>query len=228
MISAALRAVQDLFSPPFRTVLLKSVGLTAFVLIVVFIVAAFLIRWLVAFGNPWIESGAEVLATLGILFGVILLAPPTVALVASLFLDDIAETVERVRYPHDPPGHAPPILPSLLLSARFFGLVVVLNLLALPLLFVPVVNIFVFVLLNGYLLGREYFELAAFRHHRPAEARALRGQHATSVFLAGLLTAGLLAIPIVNLTVPLFATALMVHLHKRIARRHERTAARVL
>jgi CysZ protein len=44
----------------------------------------------------------------------------------------------------------------------------------------------------------------------------LRARHSTRIFLAGLLIAAFLAIPIVNLFGPLFATAFMVHLAKRI------------
>jgi CysZ protein len=69
---------------------------------------------------------------------------------------------------------------------------------------------------NGYLLGREFFEFAAMRFRPPEEARAFRKAHGTTVFLAGLLIAGFLAVPILNLLTPIFATVMMVHLHKRL------------
>jgi len=72
---------------------------------------------------------------------------------------------------------------------------------------------------NGYLLGREFFEFAAMRFRPPAEARAFRSKHSSTVFMAGLLIAGFLAIPFVNLLTPLFAAGLMVHLHKKVSKR---------
>ena len=50
----------------------------------------------------------------------------------------------------------------------------------------------------------------------PAAARALRREKGLTVFLAGLVVAGFVAIPIVNLATPLFATAFMVHIVKRM------------
>ena len=100
-----------------------------------------------------------------------------------------------------------------------FGVVILGNLAALILLFVPGINIAAFFLVNGYLLGREFFEFAAMRFRPEAEAKALRRQHAMTVFLAGLVIAGFLAVPFLNLATPLFAAAMMVHLHKAIAAR---------
>ncbi len=72
---------------------------------------------------------------------------------------------------------------------------------------------------NGYLLGREFFEFAAMRFRSPREAKQFREKHRATVFMAGLLIAGFLAIPILNLLTPLFAAGLMVHLHKALTRR---------
>ena len=78
-----------------------------------------------------------------------------------------------------------------------------------------IVGAVIFFLATAYILGREYFELAAMRFRSPAEAKALRKQNATMVFIGGLLIAAFVSIPIVNLATPLFAMAFMVHLHKR-------------
>ena len=65
-------------------------------------------------------------------------------------------------------------------------------------------------------ISREYFQLAAMRFHPPAEAKALRKMHQGTVFVAGLMIAALVSIPIVSLATPLFGTAFMVHMHKRL------------
>ena len=70
---------------------------------------------------------------------------------------------------------------------------------------------------NAYLLGREYFLLAAMRFHSVAEAKALRKRHHATIFTAGLFIAAFVSIPILNLATPLFGMAFMTHVHKRIA-----------
>jgi CysZ protein len=108
-------------------------------------------------------------------------------------------------------------LPALLQSLKFFGVVIAGNIVALLLLLVPGVNIAAFFVVNGYLLGREFFEFAAMRHRPEADAKALRRRHTGTVFLAGLLIAAFISVPLLNLLAPLFAAAMMVHLHKMIA-----------
>lgn len=106
-----------------------------------------------------------------------------------------------------------------------FGLVVMaVNILALFLLLIPGVNVVAFLAANGYLLGREFFELAAFRHLPQAEAKRLRKANRLRVFVSGLAIAGLVSVPVLNLLTPLFATAFMVHTYKDIAARQARRA----
>jgi CysZ protein len=44
----------------------------------------------------------------------------------------------------------------------------------------------------------------------------VRKRNRGTVFIAGLFIAAFVSIPIVNLATPLFAMALMVHIHKRV------------
>ena len=77
----------------------------------------------------------------------------------------------------------------------------------------------VFFLATAWLLGRVYFDLAALRFRPPLEVKALRKRNAGTVYLAGLLIAAFVSIPIVNLATPLFGMSLMVHVHKRLGAR---------
>ena len=219
MLQAAWLALQQAFSPPFRSVLLKSVGLALLLLVLIGVGLQALVAHFIDFENPNIELIATIVASIGIVVGLVFLVPPVTSLMAGIFLDEIAETVERTWYPQDPPGREVPLGQSIPASIRFFWVVVLVNLGVLVLLLVPGVNVVVFLVANGYLLGREYFELAAARFRSIEEAKALRRRNATEVFLAGLLIAGFVAIPVVNLLTPLVATAFMVHLQKRIAGR---------
>jgi CysZ protein len=167
----------------------------------------------------WAGWLGGIIAAIALAFGMALLIAPATAVIAGLFLDDVAEVVERTDYPADPAGRAMPALRSLVLAIKFFGVVILGNIVALLLLLVPGVNIAAFFIVNGYLLGREFFEFAAMRFRPEDEARALRRQYAGTVFLAGLVIAAVLAVPLLNLVTPLFAAAMMVHLHKAISAR---------
>jgi CysZ protein len=98
------------------------------------------------------------------------------------------------------------------------GLTLIVGIVSRALLFAPGIGFVAWLAANAYLLGREYFELAAMRFHSGAQASALRRHHAGLVFVCGAMIAVFVAIPLVDLLTPLFATTLMVRLHKRIAR----------
>src|SRR5690606_35160891 len=171
-----------------------------------------------------VSLAAGILAGLAIAVALAVLIAPVSALIAGLFLDDAADLIERADYAGDPVGRGMPIGRSVVLSMKFFGIVILGNLFALVLLIVPGVNLIAFFVVNGYLLGREYFEFAAMRFRSEAEAKALRRRNAGTVFGAGLLIAAVLSVPIVNLLAPLFAAAMMVHLHKLVSARENRSA----
>ena len=227
ILQSASTAAARLLTPDFRAVLFKTLGLTALVLVA----AWFAIGWSVeTFALPpltamlpdwtgWLGTIALVAAGMALALGLGLLIAPVTAVIAGFFLDDVAEIVEREDYPADPPGSALPMTTAAIVSAKFLGLVIAGNLLALALLLVPGVNLVAFFIVNGYLIGREYFEFAAMRHRPEADARALRRRHGGTVFLAGLVIALLLSVPVLNLLTPLFAAAMMVHLHKKISAR---------
>ena len=109
-------------------------------------------------------------------------------------------------------GCLSPLLPPLLGGALA---VVGLNLLCLPLylilMFVPPFNLVLYYLLNGYLYGREYFELVAHRRMDPMAARSMRQRNRGKVLFAGILLTFLLTIPIINFLTSVIATAFMVH-----------------
>ncbi len=228
ILESAHAAAGHLFRPEFRSVLWKSIGLTILLLAGVwfglrelFEVLAWpfvdqMIPDLPSWAG-WIGFIAGILASLGLALGLALLIAPVTAIVAGMFLDDVAEVVEKEDYPLDPKGRPLPALRSFILSAKFLGVVIIGNIVALLLLLIPGINIVAFFMVNGYLLGREFFEFAAMRFRPEMEAKALRSKHSTTVFLAGLVIAAFMAIPILNLLTPLFAAAMMVHLHKAVA-----------
>jgi uncharacterized protein involved in cysteine biosynthesis len=232
MLDAAIKALAQLLSPPFRSVLLKSIALALVLLLAVGFGLHRVIAWLIGGGGGWIETalGANahgpvnalewvltIAAGFGLVAGAVFLMPAVTSLVAGLYADEIAEMVEREHYPADVPGTAVPIGRALIEGLKTAALAFVVYLVALPFLLLAGVGAIIFFIATAFLLGRVYFELAALRFHPVADAKRLRKARQGSVFLAGLLIALFVSIPIVNLATPLFGMALMVHLHKRLA-----------
>jgi CysZ protein len=224
LIEAAYRAWAQVLSPALRGVLWKSLALTVALLALVWfgltrLLNAYLDSHHLAADYPLLDSFAFFLAGAGLFVLLAYLLPAVSALVAGYFLDDVAEIVEATDFPGEPPGRALPLGRSLLYGLRFAGLSLIVNLIALVLVFVPIVNIGAFFFANAYLLGREYFELAAGRFRPLEEAARMRAAHRGTVLLAGALLAALVLVPVLNLLTPLFGVALMVHVHKRLSRR---------
>jgi CysZ protein len=222
MISAAQLALSQIISPPFRKVLWKSVALTLALLAALWIAVQAVVWQFLVLPFGWMETAFSVVSGLGLLIAMAFLIAPVTTLFAGLFLDDVAAIVESENYPGDRPGTPVPILAGMVIAIKFFAIVVLVNLIALPLMLLLGFGVLVFFGANGYLLGREYFQFAALRFHDERTVKALRLRHGGRIFLAGLMIAGLAAIPFVNLLTPLFATALMVHIHKRIEARESR------
>lgn len=216
MISSALRALTQIFQPELRAIFWKTLGYTLALLLLVWVALNGAVAWFVALPYPWLDTALSILTGIGVIFVLGFLVAPVTAIIAGLLQDDIAEVVERGDYPADPPGRALPMAQAVPQAIKFTGIVILGNLLALFLLLVPGVNLVAFLLVNGYLLGREFFEFAAMRFRSPEEAKAFRRTHRGTVFLAGLAIAGFLAIPLLNLLTPIFATVMMVHLNKRL------------
>ncbi|MXQ11905.1 sulfate transporter family protein [Microvirga makkahensis] len=223
LIQTVVAAARDVFSPALRRILWKSIGLTLALLALVWVVLtrlldAFLSRYQLTEAYPILDTLAFLLAGFGLFVALAYLLPAVSAVVAGYFLDDVAEVVETRRYPADPPGQALPFGKAILYGLRFGALSLAVNLVALLLLFVPGVNIGVFFAANAYLLSREYFELAAGRFWSPEDVKRLRAEHRGTVLAGGVVLAGLVLVPVLNLITPIFGAAMMVHLHKRLMR----------
>lgn len=217
IFNAVSLTLKQLFSPPFRSVLWKSIGLTVVLFIGLwFALNAVTTTFIMPLMGPesWIVTAIAWALGVSLVLVMGFLIAPVTSVFAGVFLDEIAEAVEQDHYPNDPPGTALTISQSVGITARFLGLVLVANLIALMLVIFLGLGFIIFFLVNGYLLGREYFQFAALRHRTTQEVDALREKHGFTIFMAGLAIAVVLSIPIVNLLTPLFAGALMVHLFK--------------
>ncbi len=232
MFADAAKALAQMFTPPFRAVLLKSIGLAILVLILLGIGLHQLFGWLAAAGagylegltGPSLETPLHVLlwmlaiaAGFGLAAGAIFIMPAVTAFVASFFSDEIAAEVEHVYYPADTPGTPVPLWIAGVEGIKTALLALVVYLIAVPFFLFAGIGFLIFFFANTFLLGREYFLLAAMRFHSVEDAKRLRKQHHGTVMLAGAFIAAFVSIPILNLATPLFGMAFMTHVHKRIA-----------
>lgn len=160
----------------------------------------------------WV-SGILFVGGIGVL--TFLLFPGVVTIIVGIFLEDVAKAVEARHYPDLPPARDQPVREIVLSTVKFACLVLLVNVLAMPfyivLIFLPPLNLILFYALNGYLTGREYFELVSLLRRDPGETEKLRKRHRGRIQLAGILLVFLMTIPFVNLLAPVIATAFMVH-----------------
>ena len=218
MIHDALAAFSEILTPAFRSALGKVLGLTVLLLVGAVALLHHGLLALVVLPYAWLTALISILAGLGLTVGSVFLVAPVSSIVAGFFIDDLAEHVERDLDPTARPGRPLPILDAVVLSVRFGALSLGVTILALLLLLVPGVNAVAFIGANGYLLGRQYYEFVALRHMTAEDAAALRHRHAGRIFLAGLVIAALVSVPVLNLVTPLFGAAFMVRVFKRLPR----------
>lgn len=217
---AAIRSANEIMKPRFRSVVWKSLGLTVLLFFGMWLGLQMLAtNYLFPFleGWTWVTTLIAWFLGVGVIFGAGFLLAPTSAIFAGLFLDEVAEHIEETHYPNHKKGTALPLGDSVTMAIKFALLVVGVNLLALMLFLFAGLGVIVFFVANGYLLGREYFQFAAMRYKSEKEAHELRRKHWGTVFMGGMVVAGLMAIPFLNILTPVFAAGMMVHLHKSIA-----------
>ena len=232
MLDAAAKALSQILSPPMRSILWRSIGLALVLIVVLAIGLQRLLSWLAVYGEAWAEAVLgpgfhtplnavawiiSIAAGLGVVFGAVFLMPAITSLVASLFVDEVAGHVETEYYPAERPGTALPFGIAMTEGVKTAALTILVYLIALPFVLFAGIGFLGFFIATAWLLGREYFELAAMRFRPPAEAKAMRKENAAVIFTAGLIIAAFVSIPIVNLATPLFGMAFMVHMHKRLS-----------
>ena len=212
MIGSLFRAFGGLGDPRMRRYIWISVVGAIAIFILLWIGIWMLLSQSVITTIPWLDTVIDVFGGLAVLVLSWLLFPGIIGLISGVLLEGVAAAVEARDYPHLAPARDQGWIEIIRTTAKFAGIVVLGNLVALPLYLIPGVNIVVFYTLNGYLLGREYFELVALRRLDETAARDLRRRGRGRWFVAGLAIAFLMTIPVLNLFMPIIATAFMVHL----------------
>lgn len=221
------RALGQLSDPRFTRVLWLGIGLSLALLLASY--AGLL--WLIDASVPgalelplvgpvsWVGDLLGIGSLVLMMFLSTFLMVPVASFITSLFLDDVAAAVEDRHYADLPPVPHVGFWVGLQDTAAFFGLLAGANILAFfAYAAVPFLAPLVFYGLNGLLLGREYFTLAAARRVPRAEARALLSRNLPEIWFAGAAMCTMLTLPLVNLAIPVIGAATFTHLFHRLWR----------
>ena len=212
-------AVADAFAPAERRLLLLTIAGTVALLAALWFGASWLLSTLHVTGLHWLDVAISVLGGAAALVVTWLVFPSVSILILGLFLDRIIASVESRHYPDLPAPRAIGIGASIASALRLALLGLVLNILALPVyLFLPVGNFVVFLGVNGYLVGREYFEAVASRRLETADVKAMWHGRRVRLCIAGAIMAALLSVPVLNLAAPVIGVAFMLHLFESLRR----------
>jgi CysZ protein len=224
MFASARKAFAMIFDRAFAGVVLRSLILTLILFALLFFGLQYGLQHLPTLHWHWVNVMLEWLASFLLIVVFVFLGAPVAALFGSLFLDSVAQRVEKKYYPADAPASGAPVFGSLVMGLRLTGWVIVVSLALLPVdIALPGVGSLATVAADGWLLGREYFELVALRHMSRGAANSMRKRHGAVIYGAGFLIALLAAIPVINFIAPFFGAAFMVHVFKRLS--HEERPA---
>lgn len=219
MFRALFLGFGQLGEPGSRWLLLRCLLLAVLTFVLLVVAAATGLSVLDLTGLPWLDTSLAVAGSAATLVVAWLLFPVTIAMALGFFAEEVADAVERRHYPELPPPAGMALGESVGGAIRFGAVALLLNLLALPLYLLPGPNLIIYLALNGYLLGREYFELVAGRRLPAATVSALRRRLRGRLWVAGVIIAGLLTVPFFNLIAPVVAVAFMVHLFEGLRRK---------
>lgn len=225
ILRSFLLTLGQLGDPRFRKVLLLGIGLGLALLVAFFAGLMWLLNSLLGpeatipfIGEvTWLNDLVSWTALISMIILSIFLMVPVASAITSMFLDDVADAVEDRHYPQFGKAERVPWGDAMRDTVNFLGVLIAANILAIVLyVMFPPFSPFIFWGLNGFLLGREYFTLAAMRREGRAGAKALRKRHAGKIWIAGTLMAMPLSLPLVNLVIPILGAATFTHLYHQI------------
>jgi uncharacterized protein involved in cysteine biosynthesis len=192
------------------------INLALILSIILFKTEIFVFEGVFGFLNPVVKWIMDFLGITLIIVGAWLLFPPLSYLIVSLFLEDLALVIELKHYPDLPAPRNQSKWELLIVTSKFVTFSLILNILAFPvyaiLFFLGPFNLVIYYVLNGYLIGREFFEIVAHRRLVPIQAKMLRQRFKWHLFSVGVIIVFLMTIPIVNFVAPVIAVAVMVYL----------------
>lgn len=216
--TSVLKTLRTLRTGYFMKMLLLSLAATGIGYVIFFYGIVWLLGSTTFVSISWLEWVLDWFAGIGTGILAWFLFPAILPLIASMFLEQIAGSIERREYGME---KAPslPFWPEVANALSFAAFSIFINLLLLPFYLIPLLIPFLYYPVNAYLLGREFFETCAARHVGRREAREIRKSYRLGVMLAGGVIVAATNIPGVNLFAPFIGVAVMVHLYRQLALR---------
>lgn len=215
MLDTLIRSLQILRHPAALRLIFFTAVVAFAVILALTAVIGITLQQVTFFENSWLEGILDIGGTLAAFVLSWFLFPLISPLLFGLCLERVVSLAEETHYPHLPPPREVPLWEGICSAAALAGLMLLLNLLLLPFLLVPVIGLLPYYLVNGYLLGREYFELVALRRMTGPEMKALRKRQGLLILQGGVMMLLLFTIPFVNLIAPVLAASFMAHLFHR-------------
>ena len=223
MLSIFFKSTREIFQKPLRPIVFKAIFASMVILVVVLAVLVFgLLNMEIPSLDhlPWpiswlVETSLEFLAISFFIFLGSILFPWVLSLVIAFFLEEIVTVVRERNYNNEfleTTGN----YQAIIYAVKFGVLTSLINLVCLPiyliLLFFPIMSLVFFYLVNGLLLGREYYGLVTIGYVANKERRAVYKENRLQVYLAGLFIAFMMTIPFINLIAPVLGSVMMAHL----------------
>ncbi|MCA3427099.1 MAG: EI24 domain-containing protein [Roseomonas sp.] len=212
MPQALLLAFRQIGDPAFRLPLILGVLGAALAVAGLIGLAAWLAGWAAAGGPEWLswitQAGG---AAAGVFLGWWLFLPVALG-IAAQFTDSVAGAVERRHYP----GLVAPSGASALAQAGYgvwFGVkLLALQLLLLPLFFIPFLGALLALLISAHGLGAGLLREVALRRMNLAHSRIAWQRLRWQGWMLGLALALMAMVPVLNLFVPIIGIAAAAHL----------------
>jgi CysZ protein len=170
---------------------------------------------LVHFKTGWLNTAFDWGTGIVLGIGGWFMLPVLTILIGGIFQETVIARVEQAYYPDSARTQSPRFWPDFVHDIQFTAKALLLNLLALPAYFFGI-GFLISILLNSYLLGREFFEAAAGYHIGKTKARELGRRRSRIVYGGGLAMTLLTLTPVINVFVPIIAVVWMVHGYHRV------------
>ena len=227
MIASYAKAIGQLTDPRLARIILIGLAATILLYVVVYAVVGWgahhLLYRVDIFGWHPLTLFSEILGGAIVFIISLLLFPAVATTTLSFMLEGVCTVVESRYYPNAGPARRQNFGEMLWQAVRFMAVLLLINLLVLPVYIGALILLgagaALYYIVNGYLLGREYFELVAMRRLPQRDADALRRAHLGRIWLGGIVLAVISTVPFVNLLAPVIGTAAMLHEFEALRRR---------
>jgi len=140
---------------------------------------------------------------------------PLIAVLGSIYSEEIAHHVEKKHYPNRMGHRLVGVAESIKASGHLLLKSLTVNILLTPIYivggFVPIISVLIFFGVNGYLLGREFFEIVASRHiGRGDRVLFWKANRGGSIFI-GVIIVCLSTVPLLNLVSAMLGVIISTH-----------------